>query len=67
MEIKAEYRNGEFNPLTKVVSIEEGEVVDLIIKKNIKNLRFVGMWKDRTDINSGVDYVRKVRAWDRIN
>ena len=36
MEIKAEYKNGEFNPLTKVGSIEEGEVVDLIIKKILK-------------------------------
>ena len=65
--LKAKFMKGGFSPITPVNGIEEGETVDIILKKNIKNLEFVGMWHDRDDIKDGVDYVKKVRLWDRHN
>lgn len=65
--LKVKFKNGEFSPITPVNGIEEGETVEVILKKSIKNLEFVGMWKDRDDIKSGLEYVRKVRSWNRFN
>lgn len=30
-------------------------------RRSIKDLPFYGMWKDRTDIGDGVEYVNKLR------
>lgn len=65
--LKVKFKNGEFSPITPVNGIEEGETVEVILKKSIKYLEFVGMWKDRTDVKNGLEYVRKVRHWDRFN
>ena len=65
--LKVKFKNGEFSPLTPVTGIEEGETVEVLLKKNIKNMAFVGMWKDRNDIKSGLEYVKKVRIWNRFN
>ena len=70
MEIKAKYEEGVFKPLEDVEGIESGEVVELslaTIKKARKSpkSKFFGMWKDRKDIKSGLDYVRKIRQWNR--
>ena len=65
--LKVKFKNGEFSPITPVNGIGEGETVEVILKKSIKDLEFVGMWKDRDDIKSGLEYVKKVRAWNRFN
>ena len=65
--LKARFRKGGFDPLNEVEDINEGEIVEFILKKNIKNLRYVGMWKDRDDIKNGIDYVQKIRLWKRID
>ena len=69
MTIPAKYENGVFMPLGDV-QIKEGTVVAVLIpteqqptgkRRSIKDLPFYGMWKDRTDIGDGVEYVNKLR------
>ena len=52
------------------MQIKEGTVVAVLIpaeqrptgkRRSIKDLPFYGMWKDRTDIGDGVDYVNSLR------
>ena len=66
MEVKAKYEKGIFRPLEKVEGIKAGEVVELSLKKrNLRNYKFFGMWKDRKDIADSKKYVRKLRKWRR--
>jgi predicted DNA-binding antitoxin AbrB/MazE fold protein len=69
MTIPAKYENGVFRPL-EIVQMREGTVVEVLVpaeqepagkRRSIKDLPFYGMWKDRTDIGNGVDYVDKLR------
>jgi predicted DNA-binding antitoxin AbrB/MazE fold protein len=69
MTISAKYEKGVFRPLEEV-QIKEGTVVEVLVpaepkpagqRRSIKDLPFYGMWKDRTDIGDGVDYVNKLR------
>ena len=69
MTIPAKYENGVFRPLA-IVQMKEGTVVEVLVpaeqeparrRRSIKDLPFYGMWKDRTDIGDGVDYVNKLR------
>jgi predicted DNA-binding antitoxin AbrB/MazE fold protein len=69
MTIPAKYENGVFRPLGDV-QIKEGTVVAVLVpaeqqptgkRRSIKDLPFYGMWKDRTDIGDGVEYVNKLR------
>ena len=69
MTIPAKYENGVFRPL-EIVHIREGTVVEVLVpaepelarkRRSIKDLPFYGMWKDRSDIGAGVDYVNKLR------
>ena len=69
MTIPAKYENGVFRPLGDV-QIKEGTVVAVLIpaepqptgkRRSIKDLPFYGMWKDRTDIGDGVEYVNRLR------
>ena len=69
MTIPARYENGVFRPL-EIVQMKEGTVVEVLVpaeqeparkRRSIKDLPFYGMWKDRTDIGDGVDYVNKLR------
>ena len=69
MTIPAKYENGVFRPL-EIVQMKEGTVVEVFVpaereaagkRRSIKDLPFYGMWKDRTDIGDGVDYVNKLR------
>jgi len=69
MTIPAKYETGVFRPLGDV-QIKEGTVVAVLIpteqqptgkRRSIKDLPFYGMWKDRTDIGDGVEYVNKLR------
>jgi predicted DNA-binding antitoxin AbrB/MazE fold protein len=69
MTIRAKYENGVFRPLGDV-QIKEGTVVAVLIppeqqptgkRRSIKDLPFYGMWKDRTDIGDGVEYVNRLR------
>jgi hypothetical protein len=50
--------------------MKEGTVVEVLVPAKqeperkrhfIKDLPFYGMWKDRTDVGDGVDYVNKLR------
>jgi predicted DNA-binding antitoxin AbrB/MazE fold protein len=69
MTIPARYENGVFKPL-EIVQMKEGTVVEVLVPAKqeperkrhfIKDLPFYGMWKDRTDVGDGVDYVNKLR------
>ena len=69
MTISAKYENGVFRPLEDV-QIKEGTVVEVLVpseqepagkRPSIRDLPFYGMWKDRTDIGDGVDYVNRLR------
>jgi predicted DNA-binding antitoxin AbrB/MazE fold protein len=69
MTIPAKYENGVFKPLEDV-QIVEGTVVEVHIpaeqrpatkRRSIKDLPFYGIWKDRTDILDGVEYVNRLR------
>jgi predicted DNA-binding antitoxin AbrB/MazE fold protein len=69
MTIAAKYENGVFRPLEDV-NIEEGTVVEVLVpveqqaarkRPSIKDLPFYGIWKERADIGTGVDYVNNLR------
>jgi predicted DNA-binding antitoxin AbrB/MazE fold protein len=69
MMIAAKYEDGVFKPFEDV-RIKEGTVVEVHIpleqepagRRSIKELPFYGMWKDRTDIGDGVEYVNRLRG-----
>ena len=68
MVIAARYEKGVFKPLDDV-TLEEGTVVEVYVsdrsvasvRSSIRELDFVGMWKDRSDIKDGVSYVDGLR------
>ena len=70
MSIRAIYENGVFKPLEDV-AIKEGTEVDVYPRaghgenggkpKSVKELGAYGMWKDREDIGTGVEYVNRMR------
>ena len=72
MSIRAIYKNGVFQPLEQV-PIKEGTEVDVYPRdeendkgkkpKPIRDLEFFGMWKDREDIGTGVEYVSRIRKY----
>ena len=74
MSIRAIYKNGVFQPLEDV-PVKEGTEVDVYprteekgngkMPKSVRDLGFFGMWKDRDDIGSGVEYVRRIRKCRR--
>jgi hypothetical protein len=52
-----------------MVQLKEGTVVEVLVpaeqeparkRRSVKDLPFYGMWKDRTDIGDGVEYVNKL-------
>jgi predicted DNA-binding antitoxin AbrB/MazE fold protein len=69
MTIPAKYESGVFRPL-EAVQIKEGTVVEVHVpieqnptnqRRSIKDLPFFGMWKERSDIGDGVEYVNRLR------
>jgi predicted DNA-binding antitoxin AbrB/MazE fold protein len=73
MSIRAIYRNGVFQPLEDV-TVKEGTEVDVYPrtedkgnngtrKKSVAEYEAVGMWEDRDDIGTGVDYENRVRKY----
>lgn len=74
MTIRAIYENGVFKPLEDV-PMKEGTEVEVYPlgehktngakPKSVKELGAYGMWKDRTDIGTGVEYVNRIRRYRR--
>jgi len=73
MSIRAIYENGVFKPLEDV-PIKEGTEVDVYSRaekenggkpKSVKELGAYGIWKDRDDIGTGVEYVNRIRKMRR--
>jgi predicted DNA-binding antitoxin AbrB/MazE fold protein len=74
MAIKAIYENGIFKPLEEV-PLKEGTEVEVYARsgekgngkkpKSIRDFGFFGMWKDREDIGTGVEYVNRIRKYRR--
>lgn len=72
MSIRAIYKNGVFQPLENV-PVKEGTEVDVYPRteenekprkpKSIRDLGFFGMWKDREDIGTGLEYVSRIRKY----
>jgi len=69
--IPAKYENGVFKPLEDV-KIEEGTLVEILVpevaavqRRSIKGLPFYGMWKDRADIVSGIEFTDNLRDLPR--
>ena len=70
MTIAAKYEDGVFKPLENV-TIDEGTIVEVRLPSYADRLKgkspavedfaFYGMWKDRTDIGDGVEYIRNLR------
>jgi predicted DNA-binding antitoxin AbrB/MazE fold protein len=70
MTIRARYESGVFRPL-EVIQLAEGTVVEVLVplgqeltrqRRSIKDFAFYGMWKDRSNIGDGVDYVNSLRS-----
>ena len=66
-------KNGVFQPLEDV-AVKEGTEVDVYLrteekgnigkrKKSVADYEAVGMWKDRDDIGTGVDYENRMRKY----
>jgi predicted DNA-binding antitoxin AbrB/MazE fold protein len=73
MSIRAIYKDGVFKPLEDV-SVQEGTEVDVYPReerangkkpKSVFDLEFFGMWKNRDDIGTGVEYVNRIRKYRR--
>jgi predicted DNA-binding antitoxin AbrB/MazE fold protein len=73
MSIRAIYKDGVFKPLENV-SVKEGTEVDVYPReerengkkpKSVFDLKFFGMWKNRDDIGTGVEYVNRIRKYRR--
>ena len=72
MSIRAIYKNGVFQPLEDV-PVKEGTEVDVYPraekesgnkrKKSVADYEAVGMWKDRDDIGTGVEYENRMRKY----
>ena len=68
MVIPAKYEHGVFKPLEDVL-LEEGTVVEVYLpqpkasktRKSIRESGIFGIWKQRGEIENGIDYVNKVR------
>jgi predicted DNA-binding antitoxin AbrB/MazE fold protein len=72
MVIKAIYENGVFRPLEKV-PLEEGAEVEVYPcvgqtengvkpkRKSVKDYAAFGMWAERDDIGTSVEYVDRIR------
>ena len=70
MTITAKYEDGVFKPLENV-ALSEGTIVEVRVPSYAERLKaksrpvsefaFYGMWKDRTDIGDGVEYINKLR------
>ena len=70
MAIPAIYEDGVFRPL-RAVEVQAGTLVDVHVRtesepkftrRSITELAFYGIWKDRSDIGNGIDYVNSLRA-----
>ena len=75
MAIKAKYENGVFKPVEDV-RVREGAEADVYLrregnggkrKKSVKDYDVYGMWKNRSDIGAGIEYVNRIRRprWKR--
>jgi len=70
MTITAKYEDGVFKPLEEV-SIDNGTIVEVRVPSfgdrlktksgSVRNFAFYGMWKDRTDMDDSVEYIRNLR------
>ena len=70
MVIRARYEKGVFKPLDNV-ELKEGTVLEISLllarskRRSLKDLAFVGMWKNRKDIADGLSYVNRLRESPR--
>ena len=73
MSIRAIYKDGVFKPLEDV-PMKEGTEVEVYpreekgngkTRKSVFDLEFFGMWKNRDDIGTGVEYVNRIRKYRR--
>ena len=70
MAITAKYEDGVFKPLEDV-TINEGTIVEVRVpssadrlkakSRSVREFACYGMWRDRTDIGDGVDYINNLR------
>ncbi len=70
MTITAKYEDGVFKPLEEV-SIDDGTIVEVRVptygdrlktkSRSVRDFAFCGMWKDRADIGSSVEYIENLR------
>ena len=75
MVIKARYENGVFRPL-EAVPVREGTIAEVYLPeeskgekrpwKSVKDSPVYGIWKDRDDIGTGEDYVKRIRKYRRV-
>jgi predicted DNA-binding antitoxin AbrB/MazE fold protein len=70
MTITAKYEDGVFKPIEDV-TIDEGTIVEVHVPSyaerlkgkcpSVRDFAFYGMWKDRTDIGDGAEYISNLR------
>ena len=69
MVIKARYVNGVFKPIEAAI-VKEGVEADVYLiekgnsekaSKSVQDYAVYGMWKDRTDIGDGIEFVNRIR------
>ena len=66
--IWVKFEEGVFKPLRNVLSLQEGTLGEVRIKKkppkrrSVKASKFFGLWKDRGDIRDGFSYVLEIRS-----
>ena len=70
MTITAKYEDGVFKPLEDV-TLNEGTLGEVRVpsyadrfkgkSRSVGNFAFYGMWKDRTDLGDGVEYISNLR------
>ncbi len=70
MTITAKFEGGVFKPLEDV-TINEGTIVEVRVpsyaallkgkSRSVRDFAFYGMWKDRTDLGDGAEYISTLR------
>ena len=70
LTVIAKYEDGVFKPLEDV-TINEGTIVEVRVPSyavriegkspSLRDFAFYGMWKDRTDIADGAEYISNLR------
>lgn len=73
--IRVKYEDGVFKPLKKPRQLKEGATGEVRVdevkieatrkRPSVRSSEFFGLWKNRTDMDDGLSFVRRLRRKSR--